>query len=70
MKGIFFPGLLSLINVKNVHNTQVLQALGVPLPSETKPADENKTQSVATPAVTGSDETTPTGSDDGNEVSV
>uniref|UniRef100_A0A673HDS7 Spermatid perinuclear RNA-binding protein-like n=1 Tax=Sinocyclocheilus rhinocerous TaxID=307959 RepID=A0A673HDS7_9TELE len=46
---------------------KVLQALGVPLPSETKPADENKSQSVAAPAVTGSDETTPTGSDDGNE---
>ncbi len=54
----------------HVHDTQVLQALGVPLPSETKPADENKSQSVAAPAVTGSDENTPTGSDDGNEVSI
>lgn len=54
----------------HVHDTQVLQALGVPLPSETKPADENKSQSVAVPAVTGSDENTPTGSDDGNEVSI
>uniref|UniRef100_A0A671SU01 Spermatid perinuclear RNA-binding protein-like n=1 Tax=Sinocyclocheilus anshuiensis TaxID=1608454 RepID=A0A671SU01_9TELE len=46
---------------------KVLQALGVPLPSEAKPADENKSQSVAAPVVTGSDETTPTGSDDGTE---
>lgn len=54
----------------HVHNTQVLQALGVPLPSETKPAEENKSQSVATPAASGSDETTPSGSDDGAEVSI
>uniref|UniRef100_A0A673IP37 Spermatid perinuclear RNA-binding protein-like n=1 Tax=Sinocyclocheilus rhinocerous TaxID=307959 RepID=A0A673IP37_9TELE len=40
---------------------KVLQALGVPLPSEAKPADENKSQTVAAPVVTGSDETTPTG---------
>uniref|UniRef100_A0A673IVS4 Spermatid perinuclear RNA-binding protein-like n=1 Tax=Sinocyclocheilus rhinocerous TaxID=307959 RepID=A0A673IVS4_9TELE len=46
---------------------KVLQALGVPLPSEAKPADENKSQTVAAPVVTGSDETTPTGSDDGTE---
>ncbi|XP_016118514.1 interleukin enhancer-binding factor 3 homolog, partial [Sinocyclocheilus grahami] len=46
---------------------KVLQALGVPLPSEAKPADENKSQSVAATVVTGSDETTPTGSDDGTE---
>ncbi|XP_026070108.1 interleukin enhancer-binding factor 3-like isoform X4 [Carassius auratus] len=46
---------------------KVLQALGVPLPSEAKPAEENKSQPVAAPAVTGSDETTPTGSDDGTE---
>ncbi|KAK7154886.1 hypothetical protein R3I93_009742 [Phoxinus phoxinus] len=46
---------------------KVLLALGVPLPSETKPADENKSQSVAAPAASGSDETTPSGSDDGTE---
>ncbi|XP_052415242.1 interleukin enhancer-binding factor 3a [Carassius gibelio] len=46
---------------------KVLLALGVPLPAETKPAEEIKSQPVAAPAVTRSDETTPTGSDDGNE---
>uniref|UniRef100_A0A8C1P4R0 Interleukin enhancer binding factor 3a n=1 Tax=Cyprinus carpio TaxID=7962 RepID=A0A8C1P4R0_CYPCA len=46
---------------------KVLQELGVPLPSEAKPADEIKSQSVAAPVVTGSDETTPTGSEDGTE---
>lgn len=45
---------------------QVLQALGVPMATEVKPAVENKTAA----AFTGSDETTPTGSEDGAEVGV
>ncbi len=61
--------LISVV-VYVISTTQVLVALGVPLPSETKSEDENKSQSIAAPAVTKSDEITPTGSDDGNEVSI
>lgn len=63
-------GLYDCQNSTSHPHAQVLQALGVAVPTEVKPAGESKTPAAVASAGTGSDETTPTGSDDGAEVGV